>query len=170
MINLRTMQIVIVASLAFWALMDGLGNLIVYDLWVNTVAYVLSLEELMVNGEPHPRAIYNPVLPHIAYSFIYLSKFSGGVLCVMSGIKMWKVRREVEKVFNAAKKKFFIGASIFVFMLTFGFISMKGGVFNTGQMPSEFTLQVFDFVTLYMAMCFAAMIYVALPASQSNRH
>lgn len=157
------MQVVTVASLAFWALMDGVGNLVGYELWVKVVAFVMALEELMVNGEPHPRAILNPVLPHIAYAFIYVSKFSGGILCVMSGIQMWKLRHEVEEVYNAAKEKFFVGAGIIVFMLTFGFISMKGGLFNTGQMPSEFTLQVFDFVTMYLAMCGASILYVALP-------
>ena len=87
-------------------------------------------------------------------------------MCVMSGIKMWKARREVEAVFNAAKEKFFIGAGLIIFMLIFGFITMKGGVFNTGQMPSEFTMQVFDFVTMFVAMCAVAMMYVAIPTEQ----
>jgi len=57
-INLRTMQVVIVAAMASWGIMDGIGNLIVYDTWVKIVAFVLTLEETMVNGAPHPRAIY----------------------------------------------------------------------------------------------------------------
>lgn len=157
------MQVAIVASMAFWGIMDGIGNLIVYDTWVKIVAYVLTLEELMVNGEPHPRAIYNPVLPHLGYAFIYLSKMIGGVFCVMSGIAMWKARSEVYEVFNAAKEKFYIGIGFFLFMLIFGFISLKGGMFNTGEMPSDFTLMVFDFVTMFLAMCAAAVVFVAVP-------
>lgn|GEM_PF-2940755 len=163
MINLRTMQVVIVAAMASWGIMDGIGNLIVYDTWVKIVAFVLTLEETMVNGAPHPRAIYNPVLPHIGYAFIYLSKLTGGVLCVMGAVKMWKSRLEVAEVFNAAKEKFYMGIGFFLFMLIFGFVTLKGGMFNTGDMPSDFTLMVFDFVTLFLAMCGAATIFVSIP-------
>jgi len=166
-LNLRTMQVLIVISMAFWGIMDGIGNLIVYDTWVKIVAYVLSLEGLMVDGMPHPRAMTNPVLPHIGYAFIYLSKMIGGVFCVMAAIKMWKARSEVYSVFNAAKEKFYVGIGFFLFMLIFGFISLKGGMFNTGEMPSDFTLMVFDFVTMFLSMCAAATIFVYLPTEDN---
>lgn len=166
MINLRTMQIVIVASMAFWGIGDGLGNIVVYDTWVKIVAYVLTLEDTMIDGMPHPRAIHNEVLPHIGYAFIYLSKLTAGVLCTISAIKLWKARGATAAVFNEAKDKFYVGVGFILFMLIFGFISLKGGVFNTGAMPSDFTLMVFDFVTMFLAMCCAALLFVALPTDE----
>lgn len=161
--SVRIIKILLVASVAAWGLLDGIGNIVVYDTWVKIVAFVLALENTMIDGELSARAITNPVLPHIGYAFIYLSKITAGILCSVSAFKLWQARNETSEIFQDAKSHFYMGCGIVMFMLIFGFIVLKGTVFNTGLEPSEFTMAVYNFVTLYLAMLVATLIYVSLP-------
>lgn len=161
--SLRLMKIFVVSAIAAWGLLDGIGNIIVYDTWVQIVGFVLRLEDELFNGELSPRAVTNPILPHIGYAFIYLSKITAGILCTKSALALWQARNESAEEFNSAKYWFYVGCGLVMFMLIFGFVVMKGAVFNTGLQPSAFTVMVFEFVTLFLAMLGASLIYVSIP-------
>lgn len=120
-------------SIAAWGIIGGFTNLIDYKGGVGVVALVLSMDLVKESAGMGPtpavwRAVTSPFIAHIAFIFIWASKFATGILCAISTATLWKNR--TGDGFNDAKRLGLAGAGISLFMLFFGFVTMSGTYFE----------------------------------------
>ena len=161
----RIIKILLVASIAAWGLVNGVGNLLYYDYWLNIVGFVMSVENVESEAA---RAITNPLLHSIGYAFIYLPKFATGIFCGWGAYDLWRARRATAEIFEKAKYRFYIGTGISIFMLIFGFLVMAGAFFNPGVMPSVFAQTFLSGVSVYLISIGVALLYVAIPEEKAK--
>ncbi|HSX86240.1 MAG TPA: DUF2165 family protein [Cellvibrio sp.] len=161
--TLRIMKILLVVSIAAWGFVNGVGNIMFYDQWIDVVGHVMAIENIEYDGQLSGRAITHPAFHTIGYAFIYLSKFATGIVCALGAYDLWRARRAAAVQFNKAKNRFYIGCGISMFMLIFGFLVLAGSFFSTGQAPSELAQGFHSFVSVYMVCIGFALLYVAIP-------
>ena len=153
----RAIKILLSLALAVWGIAAGIGNLVMYQPGIDTVATILTLE-----GQQSMRAIHTPVVHHLAYSFIYLGKFITGVLCACGTYDLWKARVEPIEIFDRAKSRTILGCGVALFMLFFGFIALAGAVFRpTVGPPSPLTLAYHQYTMFYMAGIGLISLYIS---------
>jgi predicted small integral membrane protein len=158
--SLRIIKILLVVSIAAWALINAIGNLMFYNYWLNVVGLVMAVENVPSEAG---RAITSPLLHTIGYAFIYLPKFAAGIFCGWGAYDMWRVRNEPAEHFEKAKYRFYIGCGIAMIMLIFGFEVLAGAFFSPGGTPSELAKTFHSFVSVYLISIGVAFIFVATP-------
>ncbi len=160
---LRLVKILLVFSIAAWALVNVVGNLMFYSDWVEVVAHVMAVENVQYDGQPSGRAMNSPILHHLGYATIYVPKLITGVLCLVAVFAMWKAKSATALVFDRAKYYFYVGCGVSIFMLVFGFLVVAGGMFSPGGKPSELVQGFHTFVSVYLVAIGVAILFVALP-------
>jgi len=154
---IRTIKILLSSALAVWGIAAGIGNLVMYQAGIDTVATILMLE-----GQQSIRAIHSPIMHHLAYSFIYLGKFITGFLCAWGSFDLWKARSESIEIFDTAKSRTILGCGVALFMLFFGFIALAGAVFRPAfGPPSPLTLAYHQYTMFYMAGIGLISLYIS---------
>lgn len=166
---LRIIKILLVLSIAAWALVNAVGNIMFYDEWVKIVAYVMAVENVQYDGHLSARAMNAPILHHIGYAFIYLPKLITGILCLLGAADLWKARRDVAIAFDRAKYRFYLGCGVSMFSLIFGFLVVAGAMFSPGGKPSELVQGFHSFVSVYMVSIGMALLFVAIPEPKEGQ-
>lgn len=166
---LRLVKILLVFSIAAWALVNAVGNIMFYDDWLKVVAHVMSVENVQYDGQASGRAMNSPVLHTIGYAFIYIPKFITGILCLLAVGDMWKARNSLAPIFDRAKQRFYLGCGVSMFMLIFGFLVVAGGMFSPGGAPSELVQGFHSFVSVYLVAIGMALLLVAIPESADSK-
>ena len=132
---IQYLKIILVAFIALWGLIGGLGNLADYESGSQTVGRVLSMVETFSGGKMW-RATGNSVLIAIGYASIFIPKLVCSVLCGIGAWQMWQSRNGPAEIFNQSKKYAILGAGIALVMLFGGFIIVGNEFFLMWQ--SEF--------------------------------
>ncbi|HEY8940758.1 MAG TPA: DUF2165 family protein [Cellvibrio sp.] len=166
---LRIIKILLVFSIAAWALVNAVGNIMFYDEWIKIVAHVMAVENVQYDGHPSGRAMNSPVLHTIGYAFIYLPKFITGILCLIAVNALWKARRDTAINFEKAKYYFYVGCGVSIFSLIFGFLVVAGAMFSPGGKPSELVQGFHSFVSVYVVSIGMALLFVAIPEPKEGQ-
>ena len=130
MIESRIAKIVIVGSLAIFALLVTFDNLTDYNTTCEFVRHMLSMDTTFPgNGLPHRRVI-SPDLCQAAYALIILGEgLTGLTLLIAAVVLLWHVRSDAAR-FNRAKRLVHIGAALGFLVWLFGFLVVGGEWFQ----------------------------------------
>lgn len=131
---LRTTKIFLVLSVAMWALLGALGNVV--D-WQGTNGAVQAATS-MSTFDPVPasaRATSNPLIILLGALFITLFKLLSGGLCLFGAWQMWLARAADSMRFAQAKNWALTGCGVSLFMLFAGFIVIAETWFELWRSP-----------------------------------
>ncbi len=129
---IRKIKIMFAVAVGIWGLWGGIGNLLGYEGGYGAVKAVLSMSTL---SEPAAYAITNSFLIHLGFAFIWLTKLTGGTLCLLGAKNMWADLETPRDDFQRAKSFAIAGCAIILFMLFFGFNFIAANVFMLYQSP-----------------------------------
>ena len=154
---MRMIKILLSFAVAAWGFATGIINLVEYHSGLGAVAAVLTLE-----GNESVRAITSPFVHHLAYAFIYLGKFTTGVLCLRGTLDLWQARSSSPDDFHSAKKRTVLGCGVAIFFLFFGFFVMAGAVFNPAVgPPSALSIGFHQFALFFIAAIGLISLYIS---------
>lgn len=112
MIEIRITKIVMVASLALFALLVTFDNLTDYDTNYAFVRHVLSMETTFPGNALLYRRITSPALWQVGYALIIVGEGLSGIALAVATISLaWRLRSDGVH-FNHAKRFVIIGAAL----------------------------------------------------------
>ena len=132
---LRITKILLILSIAIWALLGALGNVV--D-WGGTTSAVEAATS-MSTFDPVPasgRATSNPTVILLGALFITLLKIVTGTSCLLGVWKMWSARAADAATFAKAKTYALTGCGVAMFMLFAGWIVIAETWFELWRSPA----------------------------------
>ena len=133
MIELRLAKVLMVASLALFALIVATGNLADYGANFAFVQHVLSMDTTFPDSAIRWRAITSPPLWHLAYGLIILGEALTGVAFAIGTVALGRALRADAANFHAAKRWTVIGATLGFLVWFTGFMVVGGEWFAMWQ-------------------------------------
>ena len=118
---LRIAKILLILSIAMWALLGALGNVTDWDGTTGAVKAATSMSTF----DPVPasgRATSSPLVILMGAMFITLLKIATGVLCLVGVWQMWSARAADTATFARSKTYALAGCGVAMFMLFAGWI------------------------------------------------
>ena len=131
---LRIIKILLILSIAAWALLGVMGNLV--D-WAGTMGAVEAATS-MATFDPAPtsgRATTNGAVILLGAVFIVLLKIATGALCLFGAWQMWGARGRDAADFAKAKTYALAGCGVALFMLFAGWIVIAETWFEMWRSP-----------------------------------
>ena len=126
MIEARIAKIVMVGSLALFALIVTFDNLTDYDTNFAFVRHVLSMDSISPNSSLFYRRVTSPFLWNLAYCLIIIGEGLTSLTFAIATISLIRALRSDGARFNRAKRFVFIGAA-FGFLVWFFLFMVVGG-------------------------------------------
>jgi len=131
----RVVKLVMVASLALFALLVTFGNVTDYGANFQFVRHVLSMDTTFPANPLAYRAITNPVLWHLGYAVIILGEALTCIAFAAAAVELARDLRHDAARFRRSKRFVFVGAG-FGFLVWFvGFMVVGGEWFAMWQSP-----------------------------------
>lgn len=158
--ELRLTKIVLVASLAAYALIVAYGNLIDYGSNFAFVGHVLSMDTTFPGNALMGRAITDPRVWHAAYAAIITAEGLSGLLLAAGAAVMLTRLRAPAVAFDRAKGLAYLGGALAFAVWFFGFMVVAGEYFAMWQ-SKEWNGQEGAF-RVYVAVL-GMLILLALP-------
>ena len=158
--GLRLTKVVLVASLAAYALIVAYGNLVDYGSNYAFVGHVLSMDTTFPGNALMGRAISDERIWRAAYAAIIAAEGLSGLLLAAGALAMLARLRAPAAVFECAKGLVYMGAALAFLVWFFGFMVVAGEYFAMWQ-SREWNGQEAAF-RIYMAVL-GVLILVALP-------
>jgi predicted small integral membrane protein len=134
-IEARIAKVVMVASLALFALLVTFDNLTDYDTNYKFVRHVLSMDTTFPANALLYRRITSPALWQAAYAMIIAGEGLTGVALAVAAISLARHLRANDFHFNQAKRFAVIGAASGFLVWFFGFMVVGGEWFSMWQSP-----------------------------------
>jgi predicted small integral membrane protein len=136
MIETRITKVVMVVSLALFALLITFDNLTDYDTNYAFVRHVLSMDTTFPGNALLYRRIRSPALWQAGYALIILGEGLSGIALAIAAIPLaWRLRSDSVR-FNHAKRLVIIGAALGFVVWFFGFMVVGGEWFSMWQSPT----------------------------------
>ena len=132
---LRITKIALVLSIAMWALLGALGNIVDWAGTTGAVAATTSMSTFDL-VPASTRATSNPLVVLLGALFITLLKISTGALCLFGAWKMWAARAADAAAFARAKTFALTGCGVAMFMLFAGWIVIAETWFELWRSPA----------------------------------
>jgi predicted small integral membrane protein len=132
---LRITKILLVLSIAMWALLGALGNVVDWGGTTGAVEAVTSMSTF----DPVPtsgRATSNPAVILLGALFITLLKIVTGALCLFGVWQMWSARAADTVTFARAKTYALTGCGVAMFMLFAGWIVIAETWYELWRSPA----------------------------------
>ena len=132
---LRITKILLILSIATWALLGALGNVV--D-WGGTTGAVEAATS-MSTFDPVPasnRATSNPAVILLGALFITLLKIMTGALCLFGAWQMWSARAANADIFAKTKTYALTGCGVAIFMLFAGWIVIAETWYELWRSPA----------------------------------
>ncbi|KCZ89472.1 DUF2165 family protein [Hyphomonas johnsonii] len=132
---LRIVKILLVLSVAAWALVAVVGNIVDWGGTTGAVAATTSMSTF--DAVPaSSRATSNPAVIFLGASFIVLLKLATGLLCLGGAWRMWTARGDDAAIFEKAKSLALTGCGVAMFMLFAGWIVIAETWFELWRSPA----------------------------------
>jgi predicted small integral membrane protein len=135
MIETRITKVVMVASLALFALLVTFDNLTDYDTNYAFVRHVLSMDTTFPGNALLYRRITSPALWQVAYALIIVGEGLFGIAMAVATVTLARHLRSDGVLFNLAKRFVIIGAALGFLVWFFGFMVVGGEWFSMWQSP-----------------------------------
>lgn len=147
---LRVTKSIVCLSLAMFALLVGLNNILDYESNYAFVQHTLSMDTVFPDNTLKYRAILNPVVWRLAYGLIIFAEFLTGALLLIGGLGLFKnINNPV--AFIKAKNWVYLGCLSGFMLWFFGFIVIGGEWFCMWQSEKwNGVASAFRFVVLLM--------------------
>lgn len=136
MIELRLAKVAVVASLALFADIVAIDNVIDYEFNFNFVRHVLSMDTTFPDNSLRWRAITDPLLWNAAYWVIILGEALTGAAYTIGSIALIRALRASGATFNRSKRLVYLATGIGFLVWFFGFMVVGGEWFCMWQSPT----------------------------------
>jgi predicted small integral membrane protein len=136
MIETRISKVIMVASLALFALLVTFDNLTDYETNYAFVRHVLSMDTTFPGNGLLYRRITSPVLWQAGYALIIVGEGLSGIVLAVAAISLARRLRSDGARFNHAKRFVIIGAALGFLEWFFGFMVVGGEWFSMWQSPT----------------------------------
>lgn len=166
MIELQLCKVLIAASLALFADLVAIDNVLDYGSNYTFVSHVLSMDTTFPDNALRWRAITQPMLWHVAYGIIILGEALTGAAYTIGSIALLRSLRASGAMFNRSKRFVYLATAFGFLVWFFGFMVIGGEWFCMWQSPTWNGQQAaFRF---YVAVL-GAGIFIALEDRDLNR-
>ncbi|WDI31279.1 DUF2165 family protein [Hyphococcus flavus] len=118
---LRTMKVLLILSIAGWALLGAVENVVDWSGTTGAVGAVTSMATFEGGGDSW-KATSNPVWIMAGSIFILVLKIIAGLLCLAGAAAMWSARASDAAAFQKSKSLALAGCGAAMFMLFAGWI------------------------------------------------
>lgn len=132
---LRIIKILLILSIATWALLGALGNVVDWGGTTGSVEATTSMSTFDA-APTSGRATSNPAIVLLGALFITLLKIATGALCLFGALRMWSARSADVATFARAKTFALTGCGVAMFMLFAGWIVIAETWFELWRSPS----------------------------------
>ena len=132
---LRITKILLILSIAMWALLGALGNVVDWGGTTGAVEAATSMstfDAVPASG----RATSNPEVILLGALFIILLKIATGALCLFGVWQMWSARTADAQTFAKAKIYALTGCGVAMFMLFAGWIVIAETWYELWRSPA----------------------------------
>jgi len=162
---LRVCKSIICFSLAIFALLVCLNNVMDYDSNYAFVQHTLSMDTVFPGNTLKYRAILDPLVWSLAYGLIIFAEFLTGILLLTGAISLLKnIHSSV--AFTRAKNWVYLGCLAGFLLWFFGFIVVGGEWFCMWQSEKWNGVEAaFRFVVLIMF----TLLLTAMPESENDQ-
>ena len=162
---LRVCKSIVCFSLAIFALLVCLNNLMDYGSNYAFVQHTLSMDTVFPDNTLKYRAILDPFIWSLAYGLIIFTEFLTGILLLIGAISLLKnIHSRV--AFTRAKNWVYLGCLAGFLLWFFGFIVIGGEWFCMWQSEKWNGVEAaFRFVVLIMF----ALLFTAMPESENDQ-
>lgn len=132
---LRTTKILLILSVAMWALLGALGNIVDWSGTTGAVEAATSMSTFE-HVPASARATSNPAVILLGAVLITLLKIVTGSLCLLGVWQMWSARAANAMIFAKAKTYALTGCGVAMFMLFAGWIVIAETWFELWRSPA----------------------------------
>jgi predicted small integral membrane protein len=162
---LRVCKSIICFSLAIFALLVCLNNVMDYGSNYAFVQHTLSMDTVFPDNTLKYRAILDPLVWSLAYGLIIFAEFLTGILLLIGAISLLKnIHSPV--AFNRAKNWVYLGCLVGFLLWFFGFIVVGGEWFCMWQSEKWNGVEAaFRFVVMMMF----TLLFTAMPESENDQ-
>jgi len=162
---LRVSKSIVCMSLAMFALLVCLNNLLDYGSNYAFVQHTLSMDTVFPGNTLKYRAILDPFVWSLAYGLIIFAEFLTGILLLIGAISLLK-NIHSPLAFNKAKNWIYLGCLTGFLLWFLGFIVVGGEWFCMWQSEKWNGIEAaFRFVVLIMF----TLLFTALPESGNDK-
>ena len=134
-ISLRVAKIAMAASMAAFAGLVAIDNVIDYGTNFSFVEHVLSMDTTFTTNTLRWRAITEPVLWHAAYWVIIIGEALTGAAYTIGAFMLARALRANGEDFNNSKHFVYLATALGFLVWFFGFMVVGGEWFSTWQSP-----------------------------------
>ena len=162
---LRVCKSIVCFSLAIFALLVCLNNVMDYGSNYAFVQHTLSMDTVFPDNTLKHRAILDPFIWSLAYGLIIFAEFLTGALLLIGAIGLLKnIHSPV--AFNRAKNWVYLGCLVGFLLWFFGFIVVGGEWFCMWQSEKWNGVEAaFRFVVIMMF----TLLFTAMPESENDQ-
>jgi len=134
-IEARIVKVIMVGSLALFALLVTFDNLIDYDTNYTFVRHVLAMDTTFPGNALLYRGITSPALWQAGYALIIAGEGLTGAVLAVAAVVLCRRLRSDAAAFNWAKRLVYLGAGLGFLVWFFGFMVVGGEWFQMWQSP-----------------------------------
>jgi predicted small integral membrane protein len=151
---IRITKVVLVLTVAFFAFIVALDNILDYDANFEFVKHVLSMDTTFPHNLLMSRAITSPTLYHIAYRIVICFEGLIAVLCFKGSYDLLRNINAPAQQFHEAKRFSILGLLCCCLLWFFGFQAVAGEWFGMWMstvwngLMAAFRLVTYMFITL----------------------
>ncbi|MDA9558316.1 DUF2165 domain-containing protein [Vibrio sp.] len=161
----RISKIILALSVGIFCILVGYNNIIDYETNFTFVKHVLAMDDMQpwFDGQAvGGRAIENPTLHHIGYSFIIAGELAAGFLCLAGTAFMIKGFKSTQ--FESGQAFYLLGCSIAVLVWYLGFAVIGAEYFSMWASKWNGQMKAYTFVTFIVI----SMIYIIIDTPKSH--
>lgn len=152
-------------TLAAFALLVGLNNLVDYNSNYAFVQHTLSMDTVFPGNTLKSRAIVDPFIWSLAYGLIIFTEFLMGALLIIGSIGLIKNRNKPLE-FIRAKNWVYLACSVGLLLWFFGFIVIGGEWFCMWQSEQWNGIEAAFRFSVFILLVF---IFVAIPEFRNDK-
>lgn len=168
MTTIRISKILLVAAIAFYALLTAFTNITDYLSNFSAVQQVFMMEKVFPHTTITYRAIDNPVIHHFGYLVIILMELLTAILCWLGVWKLGRALKQPALIFNEAKNMAIAGLTVGFLTWQVVFMSIGGEWFGMWMSP-QFNEAINTAFRIFITIL-AVMIYLIHKDDEISGH
>lgn len=134
--HIRSIKIILVASISLFACLVAVNNITDYGSNFAFVQHVMSMDTTFEGNKLKYRAIESPFLHNAFYWLIIMSEVGVCILCALGAWKMWQATSSDKAQFNRSKKIANFGLTLGILLWFTGFMTIGAEWFAMWQSPT----------------------------------
>jgi len=131
--SIRLSQIVLVALLGVYGIMNCLNNILDPQANLVFVEKIMGMEDIFPNNPQAWRGVSHPVLQRIGFGLIVMMELFTGLFCLAGSYQMFRSRDVSADLFDQAKKWARLGIVLGIVLWFGGFVIAGGEWFLSWQ-------------------------------------